>query len=79
MQNVTPQDFQEWKSHPVTLKVMEAIRNRIDEAKDNLISATNSREFDLWMKGFIHGMYELLDVKLAVSLEEIDTDEVHTE
>ena len=49
---------------------MEAIKERIEEAKDNLLPGGNTHEYDLFLKGMIHGFSEVLEVKPANSIEE---------
>ena len=42
---------------------MEAILERVEEAKENLLPASNTHEFDVFVKGMIYGFYEILDIK----------------
>ena len=45
MQNVGPEQWQEWKRNNVTVAVMDQIKGRIEDAKDQLLGANNDREF----------------------------------
>ena len=47
---------------------MEAVKQRIEEAKDNLLPATNTFEYDMFVKGMIQAYREVLDVKFSVEL-----------
>lgn len=76
MQNVGPEQWQEWRRNSVTMAVMDQIRARIEDAKDQLIGASNERDFDQYVKGMIRGFTEVLDVKLDLTTEEEDEDEV---
>ena len=40
-----------------------------------MLPASNTHEFDVFVKGMIHGFYEILDIKPQVEIEE---DEVQT-
>lgn len=55
---------------------MEAVRNRIEEARDQLEGGRNDREFDLFTKGMIRSFREILELQPAgISQEEIFEDE----
>lgn len=55
---------------------MDLVKDRIEEAKENLLPANNSREFDLFVKGMIHGFNEVLELKFE---KETSEDEVQPE
>lgn len=55
---------------------MEAIQSRIEEAKENLLPASNSHDYDLFVKGMIHGFSEVLELKFE---KEQTNDEVQPE
>ena len=75
MQNVSPQQWAEWKKSSITVAVMAEVANRIEEGKDLLCSASNDRDFDQFVKGMIKAFSEILDIKLDTTEEE-DEDEV---
>ena len=76
MPNVGPEQWQEWKNSDITQAVMDQIRDRVEEAKDLLIGASNERDFDQYIKGMIRAFNEVLDVRLDFTTEEEDEDEV---
>ena len=76
MPNVSPEQWQEWKKNSVNLEVMEQVRSRIEEAKDQLVGPSNDRDFDQFVKGMIRGFTEVLEVQLDLTTEEEYEDEV---
>lgn len=76
MPNVSPEAWQEWQRNSVTLEVMEQVRSRIEEAKDQLVGPSNDRDFDQFVKGMIRGFTEVLEVQLDLTTEEEYEDEV---
>ena len=68
MPNLTPERFREWKENPVTLAVLDQIRNRITESKD-ILAGDNDREFDIYIKGMIRAFNEVLEVDLDITTE----------
>ena len=76
MPNVGPEQWQEWKNSDVTLAVMDQIRVRIEDSKEQLIGTFNDRDFDQYVKGMIKAFTEVLDVRLDFITEEEDEDEV---
>ena len=78
MQTINPEQWQEWRRNSVTIAVMELIKERIEEAKDQLIGPSNDRDFDQYVKGMIKGYNELLEVQLDIFTEEEDENEVST-
>ena len=76
MPNVSPEQWQEWQKNSVTLEVMEQVRSRIEEAKDQLVGPSNDRDFDQFVKGMIRGFTEVLEVQLDLTTEEEYEDEV---
>ena len=78
MQTINPEQWQEWRRNSVTTAVMELIKERIEEAKDQLVGPSNDRDFDQYVKGMIKGYNELLDVQLDIFTEEDIEDEVST-
>jgi hypothetical protein len=55
---------------------MDQIRNRIEDSKEQLLGANNDRDFDQYVKGMVRAFMEVLDVRLDLTTEEEDTDEV---
>ena len=53
---------------------MQAVKERIDEAKNSLIVSTNDREYDLFVKGMIQAFTEVLTMKFSDDVE--DKDEI---
>ena len=76
MPNISPEAWAEWQRNNVTLEVMEQVRNRIEEAKDQLVGPSNDRDFDQFVKGMIRGFTEVLEVQLDLTTEEEWDDEV---
>lgn len=69
MPNVTPAEFREWESHPVTLAVKEAIKERVNQAKDHLAYGVgNDHEFDLFLKGMVRAFTDVLDASPALAV-----------
>ena len=76
MHSVSPEQWQAWKENMVTSKVFEAIRERIEETKEQLSSPDSSPERDRFLKGMIWSFNEVLDVKLELTSEGEPEDEV---
>ena len=74
MPNTTQEEFQDWRKSPVTREVMQVVRDRIEEAKNSLITSTNERDYDLFIKGMIQAFNEVLTIKF--SDEQEDKNEV---
>ena len=53
---------------------MQAINERIDNAKNSLVVSTNDREYDLFVKGMIQAFTEVLTMKFSDDVE--DKDEI---
>ena len=53
---------------------MQAIKERIDNAKNSLVVSTNDREYDLFVKGMIQAFTEVLTMKFSDDVE--DKDEI---
>jgi hypothetical protein len=51
---------------------MEVIKERIQEAKDNLSVSTNDRDYDLFVKGMIRAYNELLSIQFSEGEKEPD-------
>ena len=64
MPNVEPEQWQEWTKNNVTIQVMDQIRRRIEDAKEQLLGPSNDRDFDQFVKGMIRGFNEVLEVQL---------------
>ena len=76
MPNIEPEQWQEWVKNSVTIQVMDQIRRRIEDSKEQLLGPSNDRDFDQFVKGMIRGFQEVLDVQLDVTTEEEYEDEV---
>ena len=76
MRIIGPEQWQEWKRSDVTQAVMDQIRERIEEAKDQLLGSNNDRDFDQYVKGMVRGFSEVLEVQLDLPTEEDEEDEV---
>ena len=70
------QRFNEWKENQVTKEFLDAVKDRLQGAMNNLLPSTNSHEYDMFIKGMIHAYNEILDVKLEMILEEMAEDEI---
>ena len=44
---------------------MQAVKARIEEAKDSLVTSTNEHEYDLFIKGMIQAFNEVLTIKFS--------------
>lgn len=77
MQKLSPEEWISWQRNSVTEAVMDQIRVRIEDAKDQLVGPSNDRDFDQFVKGMIRGFQEVLEVQLDTSQEE-DEDEIQT-
>ena len=77
MQKPNPEQWVEWRRNDVTEAVMDQIRVRIEEAKEQLVGPSNDRDFDQFVKGMIRGFQEVLEVQLDTS-EEDSEDEIQT-
>ena len=77
MQKLSPEAWQEWQRNSVTEAVMDQIKVRIEDAKDQLVGPSNDRDYDQFVKGMIRGFQEVLDVQLE-TFEEDSEDEVQT-
>ena len=75
MRRPSPEQWQEWQRNDVTEAVMDQIRVRIEEAKEQLVGPSNERDFDQFVKGMIRGFQEVLEVQLDTS-EEDSEDEI---
>ena len=64
MQNIEPEQWQEWVKNSVTIQVMDQIRRRIEDSKEQLLGPSNDRDFDQFVKGMIRGFNEVLEVQL---------------
>ena len=53
---------------------MQVVKDRIEEAKNSLITSTNERDYDLFIKGMIQAFNEVLTIKF--SDEQEDKNEV---
>lgn len=65
----------EWVNHPVTLAVNEAVKQRINESKDQLANPDSDSDRDRFLKGMIWAFSEVLDAKPDIIDEEF-VDEV---
>ena len=74
MPNIEPEQWQEWVKNSVTIQVMDQIRRRIEDSKEQLLGPSNDRDFDQFVKGMIRGFNEVLEVQL----ERNSDDEVST-
>ena len=74
MPNIEPEQWQEWVKNSVTIQVMDQIRRRIEDSKEQLLGPSNDRDFDQFVKGMIRGFNEVLEVQL----ERDSDDEVST-
>lgn len=78
MHVVRQEQWVEWKSHPVTLALKEAINQRILEATDQIVSGpSNDRDFDQFMKGMVRAFNEVLVAEPEIILD--DSQEIKDE
>ena len=69
--------LQEWKLHQVTKERDSAIRERIEEIKQQLLGMGNDREFDVFLKGMAKAFSEVLSEEINIQEElQLDDDPV---
>lgn len=63
-------DFNSWKTDPVTVAFMQTIRNRIKDGAENLsyVAGVDSQH-DNFMRGFIQGQREVLEVTFEDTID----------
>ena len=66
--------FQEWIGHPVTRELLEAVKERIEEAKEVLV-LSDDPEYDRILKGMVRGYNEVLEWQPEVVDAEIHREE----
>ena len=66
--------WREWQVHPVTVALGEALRQRINDAKDQLVGS-GDRDYDLILKGMIRAFTQVLHIEPDF-LDEEFVDEV---
>lgn len=64
--------FSEWKSHPVTEALNNAVDDRINELKERLVNSFDPEE-DRFLKGMIRAFREILQIE-PEDLGEDETD-----
>ena len=65
MSVISQSDLQNWKADPVTKAYFDAIQERIADAKEILAtSAGLDSNADNFLRGFIAGQNDMLDVKV---------------
>ncbi len=69
---LTREDVEEWRKNDVTVQLISQIKDRVEEAKDQLCGPTNDRDFDQFVKGMIRGFTEVLELQLDVSTEDME-------
>ena len=75
---MTREQWQEWQNLPATKAVREAVLDRIEESKDQIVfGAQNDRDFDQFTKGMIRAFVELLQIEPDLIIED-DKDEIPT-
>ena len=77
MQNVSKEQWREWRDHPVTVVLGESIKIRVEEAKDQIVGSTDP-DFDRFAKGMIWAFREVLEFEPDLTLEESNV-EIQTE
>lgn len=76
MSEVTQEDWLQWVNHPVTVEIQKAVRERIQESKDQLADPNSDADRDRFLKGMIWAFGEVLDAKPEISIEEKLFDDV---
>ena len=74
MRKPSPEQWVEWLRSDITVLVMDQVRDRIEEARDQLCGPSNDRDFDQFVKGMIRGFQEVLEVQLDTSEEESEDE-----
>ena len=72
---INREQYIEWRDHPVTVAIKEAINLRIQESKDELSSPLSDPDRDRFLKGMIWAFKEVLEVEPDYPIEEM-LDEV---
>lgn len=68
----------EWRENPVTAALKEAVRERIEDAREQLADPFADPKYDLVLKGMIRAFNEVLEAKPDLIEEGEDSDEVQT-
>lgn len=78
MQKLNREQWLEWRNHPVTEALNQAIKERIQETKDQLSDPDSSPERDRLLKGMIWAFEVILNAKpdLLDALFQEEQDEV---
>lgn len=63
----------QWKSHPVTKLLNEAIQERIEDAKEQLVASSNY-EFDQFVRGMIKAFRDVLEADVKPTIEGVDDE-----
>ena len=69
--SISKELVQDWKNHPVTEAVNQAIRNRIEEGRDAL-EVTNEAETAAVVRGMIRAFRDILDIKFDEEFDEYE-------
>ena len=75
MPRIKHEQWLEWKNHPVTSELREAVRERVNEVTEHVMnSASNTRDFDQFCKGMVRAFTEVLDYKpdQTIDIEDIE-------
>ena len=79
MPQLAHEEWAEWRSHPVTLALREAIKERIDNHLMELSDLNSTPERDLVLKGMILAFRKILEASPSdgdLITEELFKDEV---
>lgn len=71
MQNpINKEQWIEWKRNRVTQELEKSIQSRIEDCIETLTSKVNDRDYDTFIKGMIHGLREVLDIRFGEDSED---------
>ena len=74
MRPVTPSEWREWTRHPVTEAQKQAIQERIEEVKNQIV-ASNDADYDRVLKGMIIAYQHVLGLEPGIDLATIEEAE----
>lgn len=60
---LTKEMWAEWRSHPVTSNLYDALEERIEDGKEELANCDVDPQRDLIIRGMIRAFREVIDIK----------------
>ena len=69
-QVLTQEDFQEWRSHPVTKVFLKALNNNREQLKENLVNGSYEPNQELEVKGICKSVSNILELTYEQLMED---------